>query len=160
MAYGRSMYTRILGGVVISCILLVASLYAFRSATPDAVQSAAASASGSPTAVMDCGIEKYVFGAGYDAQKRECVWSAFTAGTPAKFATVHHATEGALLTYTVVVTGRSHVEVTFENAAPGANGGTFHYSCTSLERRPINDQPNRMSLAATECSGRGFEVVF
>ena len=109
---------------------------------------------------VTCGTEHYEFGAGYDRQKRDCLSSAFAAGTPATFTSIHRATEGASLTYTAVVNGPTQVEVTFENAAVGANGGTFVYACAALERKPINEQPSWLSFAATKCSGRGPEVVF
>ena len=116
--------------------------------------------SAGPSQAVDCGTEQYGFGSGYDGAKRECLWSAFVAGKPATFTSVHRATEGALLTYVATVAGPAKVEVRFENGSTDANGGRFSYSCGTLERRPINDQPSRMSFAATHCSGRGPEVVF
>lgn len=109
---------------------------------------------------VDCGIEDFGFGAGYDNQKRECFWSAFRAGTAASLTSVHRTTEGVNLTYTAIVTGPSRIDVRFVNASTDANGGTFSYSCSQLERRPVSDQPNRTSFAATSCTGRGPEVIF
>jgi hypothetical protein len=109
---------------------------------------------------VDCGVEDYGYGSGYDSQKRDCLWSAFTAGNIASFTSIHRTTEGAKLTYAVTVTVGSRLDVRFENASTDANGGTFSYSCGRLERRSISDQPNRTSFAATNCTGRGPEVIF
>ncbi len=155
------MIIRTLAAVAVILLVLVAGvavLYAVRelSAPP------APSAQPSPKSAtgVDCGTEQYEFGGGYDRQKRDCFASAFAAGTPATFTSVHRATEGASLTYMAVVHGPVQIVVTFANEAFGANGGAFVYACAALERRPITDQPTRLSFAGTKCSGRGPEVVF
>ncbi len=155
------MIIRSLAAVAVILLVLVggvALLYAVRELSVPPAPSAQPSPKSAT--VVDCGTEQYAFGGGYDRQQRDCLAAAFAAGTPATFTSIHRATEGASLTYTAVVHGPVQVVVTFENGAVGANGGKFVYACAALERRPITDQPSRLSFAGTKCSGRGPEVVF
>lgn len=126
--------------------------------SPSAATSTPESSSPTSAAVRQCGTENYGFGEGFDQLARDCLWSRYQAGLPARFVTVHRTHEGAPQTYTVEVLGPSRLAVTYDDAATQPSR-TLSYVCSGLTHRALNEAAHE-AFAATGCAGASGDLVF
>lgn len=97
-----------------------------------------------------CGREVNVHGKGYDAAARDCLWTAYTKGTPAGLAITVHTIEGDPITYTIQVRGASALDVAIDNQDRFGARGKRRTTCTKLTKREAPE--GRYGFTLSSCA--------
>jgi hypothetical protein len=128
-----------------------------------------ASAQSSPTvratvaAVVDCGVSDLGPGITYDLTGRQCVWNAYSAGTPTRWIVTKYTTEGAPTPESLNFDG-GVLLMTRDMSADGfsspADRRLWSWRCTTMIKRPFVTDPQRYSFELSGCTGEIAQAVF
>ncbi len=105
-----------------------------------------------------CGKDTNKLGLGRDAVARDRLWHSYRAGQPARFTTASFTIEGDPITYDIRVVAPGRIEVTIDSADKWGARGTFHRTCTTMER-VLSPSPHS-TIAGFLLSGCGANQEF
>ena len=114
-------------------------------------------------AVVDCGVSDPQPPSIYPASGMECVWKAYAARTPVRWAVTQHTTEGAPVPSTIVFDGAT-VLVTRDLSLDGFSGTPdrrlWSWRCRTMTQRPWVTDPQRYSFDLSDCTGDSVPAHF
>jgi len=99
----------------------------------------------------------------YNSTDRQCVWNAYSAGTPTRWIVTEYTQEGAPIRATlnfaggVVLVTRDMSADTFSSPA---NRRVWSWRCSSMAKRPWASDPQRYSFDLTSCTGDSGQAIF
>jgi len=116
-----------------------------------------------PPAVVDCGVSDPRPPSTYPASGMECVWKAYAARTPVRWAVTQYTTEGAPVPSTIVFDGAA-VLVTRDLSLDGFSGTAdrrlWSWRCRTMTQRPWVTDPQRYSFDLSDCTGDSAPAHF
>ena len=114
-------------------------------------------------AVVDCGVSDLGPSMAYNASERQCVWTAYSAGTPTRWIVTAYTTEGAPVRETLSFDG-GVLLMTRELSADGfsspADRRLWSWRCGAMTQRPFVTDRLRYSFELTDCTGEVAQAVF
>ena len=107
----------------------------------------------------DCGteIDPYVAG-GYYSSGRKCLWDAYNAKVPAKFATSSLTEQGDSISQSIEVAGDGSIKVVVTSQDREGKQGAFEYTCSMLQQVTVSRGEGNLFFQASGCTGGGTEV--
>jgi hypothetical protein len=113
-------------------------------------------------AVVDCGVSDLGPGITYDLTGRECVWNAYSAGTPTRWIVTKYTTEGAPIRESFAFES-GVVLMTRDMSADAFSGPAdrrlWSWRCSAMVKRPFVTDPQHYSFELTNCTG-DFEPAY
>lgn len=116
-----------------------------------------------PPRAVDCGVSDETAPNAYDATARDCVWSAYSMGTPSRWTVMRRTTEGDPIRATMTAQ-RGFIIVTRDmtadrfSAAPDRRMWTWQ--CRTIAKRAWATDPTRSFFDLSGCSGDGGSTAF
>ena len=111
----------------------------------------------------DCGVSDPRPPATYPASGMECVWKAYAARLPVRWAVTPYTTEGAPIPSTIAFDGAT-VLVTRDLSLDGftniADRRLQSWRCRAMTQRPWVTDPQRYSFELSDCTGESAEAHF
>ena len=111
---------------------------------------------GTVAAVVDCGVSDARPPAIYPASGMECVWKAYVARTPVRWAVTQYTTEGAPVPSTIAFDG-AIVLVTRDRSLDGFSGTAdrrlWSWRCRTMTQRPWATDAQRYVFELSDCTG-------
>lgn len=118
---------------------------------------------GTLAAVVDCGVSDPRPPSIYPASGMECVWKAYAARMPVRWAVTQYTEEGAPVPSTIVFDGAA-VLVTRDLSLDGFSGTAdrrlWSWRCRTMTQRPWVTDPQRYSFDLGDCTGDSAPAHF
>ncbi len=114
-------------------------------------------------AVVDCGVSDLRPPATYDAVGVQCVWNAYSAGTPTRWVVTSYTQEGAPIRGTISFEGGVVLmtrDLSADSFSNQLDRRIWTWRCGAMAQRPFVTDPRRFSLELGKCTGDGAAAVF
>ena len=114
-------------------------------------------------AVVDCGVSDPRPPSTYPASGMECVWKAYAARTPVRWAVTQYTTEGAPVRSTIVFDGATVLvtrDLSLDGYSATADRRLWSWRCRTMTQRPWVTDPQRYSFDLSDCTGDSSPAHF
>lgn len=118
---------------------------------------------GTPAAVVDCGVSHPRPSSTYPASGMECVWKAYAARTPVRWAVTQYTIEGAPVPSTIVFDGATVLltrDLSLDEFSGTADRRLWSWRCRTVTQRPWVTDGQRFSFELGDCTGDGASANF
>jgi hypothetical protein len=114
-----------------------------------------------PPSLKDCGDTEELPPTSYDADARDCVWSAYSSGVPVRWSVMMRTDEGDP-TRTILIARPGFIAVTRDMTADRFSAASdrrlWAWQCRMMMRRAWATDPERFFFELTGCSGDGMSA--